>query len=677
METLISQLSESGNVLRAIAANALLLASSAGTGRLIIKSLPFRAESRVDQLLLEMCLGLNVISLAGVILGMAGAFHVASPLIVLCPGILVATGLTGRFVQKSAHFSPLRTLRKHITRGDLLLAVIGMITLGPALCYPSGWDELVYHNVLPRFWLSEGQPSVRLDLPYSAFPSLCEVLGWLVAPIESLISARLLNWWFWSISVYWLARLLRRHGLSDGLSTSLAVAVACSKAFLLIGQNCYVETFIILNLVATLQLLTFPRPENARNQLCLSMLAGVLCGACLAVKLTAAMIPVVAILFWCFRLHRQAEMSTGSLNAVRNTVLIWPAVMILSTIVFLAPFLARSFVATGNPVFPYFAGVFTDDPSTVACSEFHHSISADAFGVHSLAAFLSGPVLLAFEDDVYDGSFGWQLPLLVGLSCWGMVQCYLDQRNEAIAGSGQSAETLKSAGNDTMTRRLLWLSVSAFGMYAFWFMTSQQARFLAPAIVLLAMCAAVGLMRLRSRAQTVAVCLLLLATACSLPFRAIGYYAGSWETLAGRFSWEEYISDGTGQSYFEASKFLESNATPASRILLLFEHRTLFVSGSCVIGTPWFQPNEIPGLARAADAAAFVQYLRDEDFGFVFAANHPVGPDQAPEWHDRWEPAFVTLQTATQQGLIRPVWTSDEHTIWKIEQSSGASPQQD
>ncbi|MFN9718405.1 MAG: hypothetical protein ACK58L_06920 [Planctomycetota bacterium] len=667
MERVISQLKDSDSIPLAIGGVALLLAASAGTGRFVVRKLPLRLGNRADRVLLETCLGLDLIGLASVVLGLAGLFHFTSPLILLVPGSVVVISSLIRVVCGSSRSDLFREAWRHASAGSVLLAVIGLITLGPSLCYPSGWDELVYHNVLPRFWLLEGEHSVRTDLPYSAFPSLCEILCWVISPIESLISARLLNWCFWFISVCWFARLLRSCGLTPGLAASLATAVACSKAFLLIGQNCYVETLIILNLVAILNLLTSSETLLRSNTFAESAIIGVLSGACLAVKLTAAMVPVVAILFRGICLNQRTGMLPVHEGKVGRPRMMELSVLTLSVVTYSAPFLARSYLATGNPIFPYFSSIFTDEPSSIACSQFHHSISANAFGLHSMPAFLSGPVLLAFSDELYDGSFGWQLLLMILLSCWGYHKCHTSRRHEVSPLSVHMNEAEMVANHQRQFRSFGGMLIAVWLMYSFWFLTAQQARFLTPAMLLLAMCATAGLLQLSSKAKKATVSLLLLATFVSLPFRAFGYYAGSWETLAGQFTWEEYISDGTGQSYFEAARFLESDLAADSRILLLFEHRSLFLSGVSVIGTPWFQPKEVPGLTKQINAVAFVSYLQDENFDFVFAANQPIGPDQAPEWHDRWTPAFATLEAATQQGLLRPVWASDEHTIWKIE----------
>src|SRR6185295_14806749 len=87
--------------------------------------------------------------------------------------------------------NPLGTRRRSNERGWLAIpfVALALIALGSALCYPTGWDEMVYHHELPRRWLADGWPAFYADIPYSGFPSLGELLFWLAAPLERLIAA--------------------------------------------------------------------------------------------------------------------------------------------------------------------------------------------------------------------------------------------------------------------------------------------------------------------------------------------------------------------------------------------------------------------------------------------------------------------------------------------------------
>ena len=90
-----------------------------------------------------------------------------------------------------------RSLRERcgaFVQNHLALLVLGGLTLGPALDWPEGWDELVYHAQLPQRWLRDGGMAVYGDLPYSGFPSLGEAVAWFVAPIEHVIAPRLILW---------------------------------------------------------------------------------------------------------------------------------------------------------------------------------------------------------------------------------------------------------------------------------------------------------------------------------------------------------------------------------------------------------------------------------------------------------------------------------------------------
>jgi hypothetical protein len=56
------------------------------------------------------------------------------------------------------------------------LSLLFLFTLGSSLCYPYCWDELTYHIALPARWIMTGGVDVFLDNPYSAFPSLPQLV---------------------------------------------------------------------------------------------------------------------------------------------------------------------------------------------------------------------------------------------------------------------------------------------------------------------------------------------------------------------------------------------------------------------------------------------------------------------------------------------------------------------
>src|SRR6185295_9171768 len=131
------------------------------------------------------------------------------------------------------------------------------------------------------------------DLPYSGFPSLGEILFWLVAPLESVIASRLINWICWLGSLFVLYRLLRRE-LRSGSAALVTSVFAISPTMLLISANCYVETILTLNVAAMLLAVRRLRRDRRR----LAAILGALAGGAAAVKLTGFAAVLVPCLWY-------------------------------------------------------------------------------------------------------------------------------------------------------------------------------------------------------------------------------------------------------------------------------------------------------------------------------------------------------------------------------------------
>ena len=99
-----------------------------------------------------------------------------------------------------------------------------------------GWDELVYHQALPRRWQADGWPAFYADLPYSGFPSLGEIVFWLLALLDSAIAPRLLVWVSWIIGLALIYRLLRRR-LAAASAMTFVLAFAVSETALMIQRE--------------------------------------------------------------------------------------------------------------------------------------------------------------------------------------------------------------------------------------------------------------------------------------------------------------------------------------------------------------------------------------------------------------------------------------------------------
>src|SRR5438270_11344079 len=134
-----------GSISGASAANALLMAAAHGVGRWFIRARTSRPS--MDLFLLRISAGLSLVAVLGVTLGAAKCLSGGRSVWLL--GALSLLNLAGFLRRKNL---PLARRPLHARRPlwvGLPAAVLLLITLGPALSYPTGWDELVYHHEVP------------------------------------------------------------------------------------------------------------------------------------------------------------------------------------------------------------------------------------------------------------------------------------------------------------------------------------------------------------------------------------------------------------------------------------------------------------------------------------------------------------------------------------------------
>lgn len=627
-----------GSIPLALLSVMLLLTAAWGMGGLLISCQRIRNSRRLDVTLVRLAAGLTLLALVGVVFGTLGWLAKGRSLWLLMGLSLLP--LTRRANSQGGIYSWLDKLRSRERprwpRCLLLILMPAALTLGPALAYPAGWDELVYHGVLPRRWLAEGRPAVYSDLPYSAFPSLCEILFWLIAPLESVIAPRLLIWVCWLLGLLLLGRLVRRQVAGEA-SACLTLAMMLGPATLLISANCYVESLQMLNVGAILLAVGLKSDGDGHcAKRAPPALLGVLAGGAAAVKMTGLLVLLIPCLWYAGRMW--SDRSTRR-TSVRRTLLVMAVAVGVAL-----PFYARAWWATGNPIYPYFAEWFRSDPARLEMSRFHHEIGGAFFGVRSLETFVTAPILLSFNDRLYDGSFGWQFLVLLVLGAFA----------------------LESLVRGRSGRLVLWPALVSAWLYVGWYATAQQARFAVPMLFATVVLASFGLRRLRGSLRHWACVLLLATTVVSLPWKTAGYYFGSWETVLGFWTWRDYVDDGTDYRYVPLVEAIRELTPADATLLLLIEHRGLYLPRANVIGTPFFQEAFFTPPEEFATADRVMEVLGRIQITHLVIAKSRVGPDEAPEWWERRDVLFRSISDCARQNRLRVVWESEHSVILAV-----------
>ncbi|MEQ1825439.1 MAG: glycosyltransferase family 39 protein [Pirellula sp.] len=630
----VNSLESIGSIPGAIASVAWLFLAAWGAGKLLRMLLrDTQGHDEVWQEIVFVIAGLHLIGMCGVCLGMMGLLGESRKLILL--GVFTVIGIvTVSFSPRSQRLTEVVPLVIGL-KPNWLWLILGLpilLTMGPALNYPTGWDELVYHSVLPRRWLIDGWPAFYVDIPYSGFPSLVELLCWLVASLESIMMPRLFIWVCWLLMIL-LAYVLFRRNSDKTVGWALTLAMAFSPISLMTSANCYVEAFQFLDLIAILLLLDNASESGNPRPTTNLILIGILVGGCASVKLTGAIVILLPVV-WCWMKGISDQRS--AIREAKNV-----GIIVLTSVLFASPFYVRTWLYSGNPFYPYFSSWFSNDSRLLETSLYHHAIGADSFGMRGAIAFLSTPILLAWDGALFDGTFGWQWLILLGMPIFGLKM-------------GEARKTI---------RKRLWLVCIAIIFYSFWFFSAQQARFALPLFVTITLLACSCVREMSSRKRAIAAVLLVGTTIFSLPWTNAGYYLASWERLLGIWSNTQYVDDTLKDEYVPFVAAIEEFTPADAKLLLLFEHRSMYIPRKCVIGTPFFQAEGLTPPELYAAPETLMTYLTENEFSHIGFALKPIGPDRASHWWNRGDPVFASIERAIESDHLRIQWSSENYML--------------
>lgn len=583
---------------------------------------------------LALVAGLDLLALGALALGWSGALgHV--------PWRWVLGAALGVTVVRAARALG-RGPRPAIPWHALPLVLVGALFAAVALAYPFSWDDLVYQLEVPLRWRAAGGLPVLADNPYSGFPGAFALLNLVLLEGGGILAPALFNACLWLVLALRLLALLEaRAGRAGALALVLAFALAWPVV--MEALSAYAELFLCLHLLAALPLARELGAGERPPLRARGALLGLVAGTAAAVKLTGALVPVLAGVAWLSGARRAGAASARTAGAAFVATLVLVA----------APFYARPALATGNPLHPYFAGWFGSDEAALAESVYHHAAGTARFGVpleptgRTLGFFLATPVLLALgplgDLGRFDGLLGLQFLVLLAL---------LAALVRARLRGGARGEPW------------VWLGCAALA-YAAWFATSQQARFLLPASLLGLVAAAHGWPHLARPLRAAALLLLPALALLSIPARTTQHLGLGLATLAGRRSAVDYVESAQGDRYTAACQAILDLTPPDARLCLLFEHRGLYVPRAHELGTPFFQARRFTPSERVTSSAELLATLQREGFTHVLVGYNPNDPDRMDEYLARTATFQQQLVALRGRGL-EILWESREDATGEV-----------
>lgn len=246
----------------------------------------------------------------------------------------------------------LRRVQAEKKKGDALpllpfcavVAAFALFTFASALFPPYGWDEQVYQTALLRRFLAEGSAAVRMDNPYSAYPSLPHFALMWAAAAGGVEFPRLATWALLVLLLAAFYRELRcRYAVLPAATATLAVAL--SPLVLAAGREFYTDLWsACFAFAGALVLLpregegTARRAEEVPELRMRLLTAGVFAASAVSVKLPGggAALALAVLAFGAFL--------PGGVKHIGWFLLGGAAAAL--------PFFLRVWLATGDPFYP-------------------------------------------------------------------------------------------------------------------------------------------------------------------------------------------------------------------------------------------------------------------------------------------------------------------------------------
>jgi hypothetical protein len=601
----------------------LLALAWVGIGRLLARCGPgWPGPSCALSLGRDCAFGAGVWSLLWFGLGLVGWYRTWLAVALLLVGAAVgATSLWSR-----SAFSPRGSGGPlAVTAAALVLLATGLAFVG-ALAPPTAKDTLQYHIALPKAYATAGG---LVEVPYniaSFFPAGAEMTGLSAMLAGRALGLRVGEAAFGATLFVFLPVLLtviygwaRQQGLDRGWSMLAAALVATVPTVAEEAASAYVDLALALYLALAIE--AAARWWTGHDRSALGHM-GLALGFALGVKVLAGFALLVVALLVLLR-ARTAE---------RASAVLAPLAALAAAVAIAAPWYARTWVRTGSPVFPFFAGLWN---GTAVGWDEERSVMFQAFsatwGGHpqTLLDYLVIPLRLAFGGDRhlpahYEGVLG---PALL----MGTVMILTALWRRQLAVSTVVAATVGGA-------LVLW-----------WLVSAQVLRYLLPALPPLAVAtAAAGAASAAALRPARSVSLLVVAAASQLVATAWFLQDNPVGVVLGGESRSAYLD--RRLDYYPYYRLINSDLPRDSRIWLIDMRRDAYHLEREFFGDYLFenytlqrfvaQARSPADLGASARALGITHVLARHDL-LLDRARSPLVDDRQPETVNRARLALV------------------------------------
>jgi hypothetical protein len=299
------------------------------------------------------CLGWGVIAYLVLALGLSGLLYAVGVIWILVLGFLFGISrikilwhdlkfsVTSLLASaREVVFSPWLLVIK------ILVALVLVVSFVGAFAPPTNMDALNYHLAIPKLYLQSHKIFFLPTMFYSATPFTAEMLNSIFMLIKGEVAAQLAQHLFgWSLIFALFFFVRGRYGSKGAL---LAVALfLCLSSFVFVFSEPKNDMLVALfSLLGVWSLLSWNDSERGSDLALMGLFSGLAAGT----KLFGLGVALSLFTVTLFLLFSKRERLSR----------IWPPLLIglALFVLFAFPWYLKSYLWSGNPVYPFFHGVF-------------------------------------------------------------------------------------------------------------------------------------------------------------------------------------------------------------------------------------------------------------------------------------------------------------------------------
>ena len=466
---------------------------------------------------------------------------------------------------------------------DFILFLFLLLCLIHALSPPEKWDSLVYHLVLPKFYLTTGGFSHMPGNIYEGFPQNQKMIYTLIMAVSGAISAKLFSFCCALLVLRTLFLMGKEFFHSTWAAHWAVFFFAVCGTFFFKAQSSYVGLalcfFILLMLYAAFR---FRESQN----ISWLFISGILAGGAVSIKYTAI----------------------GSIAATSLLILLWSRKHRLAqAFLFLAlafslliPWLLKNLIVNGNPFFPFMIGLLDGGEWNQVLQE------RDMYD-----SFVEGMGRTWFD----------YLALFPRLFLFGKMQSFWFDAQYNIFILLLAPVFLLISGS----RKNLWLLGWFLVVFIIWAVGPQQGRFIMPGIAVLALVAGAAFTRVLARVNK-PLALSIVVFVMVISFARVPRHKydirDELKYVTGRISLEQYIANSRDQlGLIRMNELLAINeiTPPGSRIFMLWENRGFYLERDYFPDISFNASYNKQLIANMGSAEKFSDWLKQNDFDYIYS----------------------------------------------------------